>query len=480
MEKTLIPLSACLVAFLLPTPVLAEMSGVDYKAEGAIQPTKSAKDSTDYYRAAKSYGTTPETDPPRYVRNLGKSNVEALKDLYWLDSGVELRERYEFRDGDIRKPVATVDQPLLQRLRVYAGVKEILDPVRFTLEIQDSRRYFSKFSMDDRDYNQLDVLQSYGELHFKDALGDDSPLRVRAGRMAFEVLDRRLIARNEWRNTTNAFQGARVLLGRQKNIWDLDLVALQPMRRLLRDGDEPIERQWLLGAVGNWRGWSDVATMQPFYFNLRQNERSATQTRNIHSPGLRVYGVIPDTAFDFDTSGIHQFGSDGGREHNAYAGVIELGYSPEHEWKPRFSAMYGYASGDRVPTDQSNERFERLFGFARPWSSNDYIQWENIHAPKIRAEITPTKELRFDGGVHGFWLASDTDRWNTTNLRSTAGNRGAFLGAEVEGRVRYKVHPQMDAILGYAHFQPGNFTKRSGRPDPTHFLYLELTFRLFD
>ncbi|NBO18665.1 MAG: hypothetical protein EBV03_05435, partial [Proteobacteria bacterium] len=145
----------------------------------------------------------------------------------WLEGGLELRERLEVRDGDLRRNVQTNDSPLLQRSRLYVGVKEILDPLRFTVELQDSRRWFSDFVTDDRDYDQLDILQGYGELHFKDALGKDAPVRLRAGRMSFEVLDRRLIARNEWRNTTNSFQGFRALIGQQKNVWDLDMFALQ-------------------------------------------------------------------------------------------------------------------------------------------------------------------------------------------------------------------------------------------------------------
>ena len=51
--------------------------------------------------------------------------------------------------------------------------------------------------------------------------------------------------------------------------------------------------------------------------------------------------------------------------------------------------VYGVASGDKNPTDGKNQRFERLFGFARRWSNNDYFQMENIVAPKVRVEFEP-------------------------------------------------------------------------------------------
>lgn len=434
----------------------------------------------DFYRAASSYATTPETDPPRYVRTLGKTGHEALKGLYWLEGGLELRERFEYRRNDLRRPSQQTDTPLLQRTRLYVGVKELLDPLRFAVEVQDSRRWSSDYPADDRDNNPLDFVQGYGELHFKDALGKDAPLRLRYGRMAFEVLDRRLIARNEWRNTTNAFHGFRALVGQQKNVWDADAFALQPIRRNPHDMDDRIDRLWMFGGIFSWRKWSDMATIQPFYLNLRQDQVSTAQTRNIHSPGLRVYGVIPGTAWDFDTSAVCQFGSDGGRRHEAYAGLAELGYTFTHAWKPRLSANYGFATGDELPTGQRSERFERFFGFARPWSNNDYFQWENIHAPKLRLEVAPSKELRADAGLNAYWLDSRTDRWNAAGLRDATGRRGAFLGAEFDGRVRYKLHPLVDSTVGYAYFNPGEFTEKSGRGKDTHFVYVELSFRVFE
>lgn len=447
----------------------------------AAEPAKKEEPKKEYFKPAKSYGTTPETDPPRYVRTLSKTGIEAFKDLSWIDAGFELRERFEYRDGDLRRNRATLDTPLLQRMRLFLGVKEILDPIRFAFEFQDSRRYFSDFPMDDRDYNQLDILQGYGELHFKDsALGTAAPVRLRAGRMAFEVLDRRLIARNEWRNTTNAFEGVRALIGDAKGPWDLDAFALQPVRRNLRDGDEPIVRQWMFGSILSLRQWSDIATFQPFFLSLRQNERTAAQTRSIQSPGLRIFGTIPDSSWDFDLSGIYQFGSDAGRKHHAHGGDAELGYTFADDWKSRLSVNYGYATGDKSPADRTNQRFERFFGFARPWSNDDYMQWENVHAPKIRYEATVSKELRFDVGANAYWLDSRKDRWNVTGLRDQTGNSGSFLGHEYDGRLRYKLDPRADVILGYALFKPGEFTRKQGRPETTHFLYVELTLRAFE
>ena len=105
------------------------------------------KKSTSYFRPSSSYSTQPESDPPRYVRTLSKTGIEAYKDITWLDVGLDHRTRYEFRSNDIRRTDLRLDEPFLLRTRAYLGIKEILDPFRGAVEFQDSRRYTATFRM---------------------------------------------------------------------------------------------------------------------------------------------------------------------------------------------------------------------------------------------------------------------------------------------------------------------------------------------
>jgi hypothetical protein len=388
---------------------------------------------TSYYLERKSYGTGKETEPPRYVKQANKTwlkDYDVFADVDWLDLGLEYRSRFEHRDNDFRRADQTldrrgdqtIDEPLLLRTRAYVGVKNILDPFRFVLELQDSRRNLGGYTReyDTRDVNNLHILQGYLELNFKqtflgkDQLGNDRPIWIRAGRHAWEAGDRRLIARNEWRNTTNNFSGLRANIGQKKNDWELELFAVKPIQRFTRDNDETNESQNFYGGIFNYRGWSDVVTFEPFYFLLKQDgnkvkydndgrpaELSAKVDREINTAGLRAYGVIPGTQFDFDGSYNKQWGKverlNGTKldevDHDAHAYNFELGYSIKHPWKPRLSAFYGLASGDRRTPRGSDttdmERFDRLFGFARPWSNDDYIQMENIRTQKVRLEFEP-------------------------------------------------------------------------------------------
>ena len=476
-----------------------------------------------YYVERKSYGTGKETDPPRYVKQANKTwlkDYDSFADTDWLDLGLEFRARQEIRDNDFRRAAQNVDEPLLLRTRAYVGIKNILDPLRFAVEVQDSGRSFGDYTRqyDTRDVNQADILQAFAELNFKqtflgkDGLGNDRSIWIRAGRHAWEAGDRRLVARNEWRNTTNTFEGLRSNIGDKKNDWQLELFAVKPVQRFTNSIDKADDAQHFYGSIFNYRGWSDVVTFEPSYFLLKQdgskvkfnsggevltgsNATSAKIDREIHTAGLRAYGQIPKTQWDFDASYLQQWGhqqkdfnSTVFFDHDAHAYNAEIGYSFKHPWKPRLSAFYGVASGDKNNNDTSNQRFERLFGFARPWSNDDYIQMENIRSPKLRVEFEPNASfldnIKVDTGFSWYHLDSAKDRWNAgANLQDKTGASGKDLGKEYDLRVRFPINQYASLNLGYAYFWAGDFVKttsrqiagQSNRDANSQFLYTELT-----
>jgi hypothetical protein len=448
----------------------------------AAQGTAAAAPPPTFQVEQRGYGLRPEAEPPRYVRPANRTGLPGLEHANWLDLGVEFRARYEHHVNDYRRRSAAVDDVLLLRTRLYVGVRQRLDPFRFVFELTDSRRLGGEFAPDDREMNLLEPIQAYAELYFASGAGKERPVSIKVGRHAFEYLDRRLLARNEWRNTTNTFDGVRATIGKPASAWQVDVLALKPVRRLLSGLDEHEAAQWLTGAIGDWRGWSRIATLQPYYLRLTQDGARASTgvSRDIHTIGLRSFGLAGRTGFDWDLDVAGQRGEDGSRDHRAVAMVIEGGYSPRHAWKPRLSANYVHATGDRDPIDRSSERFERLFGFARPFSASDYIQWENLKAPKVRLELTPTPALRIDAGLSGYWLASATDRWNVAGLRDPSGQSGTFIGHEFDVRARFPIGPRVGVNVGYARFQPGEFTKMtSGRTTPSHIPYVEVTLNAF-
>jgi hypothetical protein len=454
-------------------------------ASVALQAAENQKISTSYYKPPQSYSTTRDPDVPKYARRAQETGIDFLQDVNWLDVGVDYRLRAEYRDDDIRRDTDGLDEPFLHRTRAYLGIHDVLDPFRFAIELQDSRRYNGNYERDNRDFNEFELIRLQAELFFDEVLsrdprGNKRPISLRYGIQNFEFLDRRLLGNNQWRNTANTFLGFRGAIGQDVNDWSLDLLAVQPIEREKYQWDEPIEGRWLYGLIGHWRGWSDIVTLEPFYLALDQSQTATAKDRTVHSPGIRAYGTVGKTGFDYDVSFIKQFGQSGNQTIDAWGGTAEIGYRFDQPWKPRLSAFYGYASGDEDPNDNTDNRFERFYGFGRPWSANDYIVYENIDTPKLRLELTPTDKLRIDLGYSWYHLASSTDRFaGANNARDRSGQSGRSIGHEFDIRARWQITKKLEAIIGYAHFTAGDFIRNTVRPGDTDFAYLELNLALF-
>ena len=425
---------------------------------------------------SKAWGARLDTEPPGYVKTLDKSGIPGLEKLDWLEFGLEQRTRFEYR-SDSRRPDLVDDEQFLLRSRVYVGVRKILDPFRFGIEFQDSRQFHSDLPERNRDVDEADFLQAFGELYFEDALGEGYPLQFRAGRMTLEYIDRRLVGRNRWRNTTNSFDGFRLRLGQPSAEWQFDFFAVQPVERRMTSPDRPDEERWFYGLVGAWRGWSKYVTLEPYYFILDEDRKDREQADlEIHTLGLHVFGPIGDTRFDYDLDTAFQFGEDGDRKQRAFAVYGEAGYTFDHAWKPRLSFSTLYASGDRDPDDGLSERFDRLFEATHPYSITDLFAWQNSISPKIRLTLRPTSKLRVDTSYGAYWLASDNDAWVNAKRHDPDGHSDDFIGQELELRVRYKIDPRIELEAGYSHFFPGPFVGNTGPADDGDLFYVQTTF----
>lgn len=456
-----------------------------------------------YYVEPGSIGTKREGDPPSYIRNVSKIGLLSPNSVAWLDLGLDSRIRAEWRHNDIRRSSSfSNDYPFLLRQRIYAGIVHALDPIRFAIEFEDARQVNSNFARDTRDFNKTEIIQVYGELFFKGALGKDKkgnyrPLSIRFGRMAFEFLDRRLIALNRWRNTTNTFVGLKAALGKDQNDWQVDVLIVKPIIRNIEKIDKKDKNRLFSAVIGHWRKWSHIVTIEPYFMSLKQTaDSSNNQTkREVHGTGMRLYGRIPNSNFNYDITGMYQFGKDNGENKQAYNFTSEVGYTFNSlSWKPRASAFFGYVSGDKNPNDSKNHRFERFFGFSRPWSADDYVVMENILTPKLKIQWQYKHKsilFKFDGGYSYYWLASRTDRFNnflegTSNNRDRSGNSGNFLGHGLDFHTVFSPVFFLNLDVGYAHFTNGKFVEyrqiaANGFSAPsTDFIYIELSINLLD
>lgn len=421
----------------------------------------------------KAVSASREGEPPIYVRPLSESGLPGTEQYDWVDFGIEHRSRFEYRDDNRIRNLST-DYFFFLRSRGYVGIREIADPLRFGIEFMDSRQFGSADPTRDQDVNENDILQAFVELYFKDAAGPDQPISLRMGRMATDYIDRRLLTRNGFRNTINAFDGGRLRFGHDHSRWQTDLLFLMPVERRLTRMDHTDRRRFVFGAIGNWRGWSEYITIEPYYIvlNDRANERI------LHTTGAHVYGPIAGTRFDYDVHTSFQFGRNQGRQHRAFAFHAELGYSFDHPWRPRVAGWIDYASGDRRPGSSKSTRFDSLFGSSHTmYGYSDLVPWQNMIGPTLYFRLRPTPKLDIEAFYRVLYLASKKDAFIRGGIQDPTGGSGRFAAQQLDLRVAYDLTDKTQLEVGYAHFLPGTFVRKAGNGGDSDFFYVQIVTR---
>ncbi len=417
---------------------------------------------------------------PIETRAVAADRVASLPDyakqlpVNWLEAGVDLRNRFELRDQDYRTADVISDEAFFTRYLAYVGVREVLDPFRLSLELEDSRRFFSERPENPNEINRGEVLQAYGELYF-DEWRSEQPVSVRAGRMTFDAVDRRLVTRNRYRNTINAYDGLRVRLGEEESPFELDAFSLRPVARDVSRLDRSSNESWLHAVTGYFREWSPVLIVEPYWI---LSDQTIVPERHIHTVGVHVFGRLPDSGWDYDGSVAAQGGRSAGLRHQAWAGHAEMGYTWDHPWKPRLAGWMNFASGDADPDDERTGRFDSLYGATFSfYGYTGYFSWQNLIDPSIRFSFQPTDALRGEIIHRAYWLASQRDAWVRTGRVDPSGGSGSYVGQEIDLRIAYRVNNYLDLEAVSAHFFPGGFAEETGSGPDSHFGYLQASIR---
>ncbi len=430
----------------------------------------------------RAVGANRVSDRPEYsrlwhqaARDYGWEGGERLR---WLDAGVDARLRYELRENDYRTPTLLSDDAFFTRTLVYMGIQEVIDPVRFAVEFQDSQRAITDRAVVPTDINTTDLLQAHVDLHFDDVISGQ-PVTAMLGRMTFDAVDRRLIARNRFRNVINSFDGVRLRFGAEKGPWEVDAFALRPVMRDTDGFDRSSNNSLLFGMTGYWRRGSPGIQVEPFWLLTdRTPGPGVSLSQNQHTFGVHTFGQWANSHWDYDLSVVGQLGLRGKDSVAAWAVHGEVGYTWDTSWKPRLGLWVNAASGDQEPGDGTTQSFDPLYGatFAF-YGYTGYFIWNNLINPSVRLSVQPTKRIRAELIYRTIWLESSRDSWLRGLRSDPSGQDGDFVGQEVDMRISYGFFRWLEAEAVYALFLPGDFVANTGRSPVSSFTYLQITLR---
>lgn len=293
--------------------------------------------------------------------------------------------------------------------------------------------------------------------------GEDSGLFLQAGRFTMNLGSRRLVASDDYRNTTNGYTGlyAEVDFTKQAR---LSLYYTLPQVRLPldREGLHDDEIQWdresrylqLWGLLLSGRElFADVHGDVGYVgFRDADSPRVPTRDRELHTLTARLYRDPAPGRLDFEVEGLRQVGrartsilpSAPWQDVSAWAAHLHAGYRFDAPWKPRLALEYAFASGDGPGASEG--RFDTLYGMRTaefgPSGIYGALGRTNIRSLALRLEAAPGARLDGQAVFRTIWAPSVTDFFSTSGVRDPAGESGSFAGHSIETRVRAWVVPR--------------------------------------
>jgi hypothetical protein len=433
------------------------------------------------------------------------TNAVDLPDWLSVSGGTQIR--YETLDEQFRSGRNGDDQILAYRTTLL--LEASLTSWRFAFEILDARQAFADEStlINTTIVNPFDVLQAYAQFNTNDFLFTDSVSAFKAGRFTMDIGSRRLVARNVFRNTINAFTGVDWTLSRADNEQFRAFFTL-PVNRLPNDPERLLDNEtkgddqdtevkfWGLHYKLPTQSLAEIQSeAEVYYFGLNENDSHNRNTRNreLQTIGGKIFKSPQKNQFDYEIESAIQFGESRSTaaatnrenlDHFAQFYYTALGYSFDYAWSPRLIAEFDFASGDDDPDDGDNNRFDSLFGFNREYGPigiwGAFVR-SNLISPALRLQLKPANDIKMFIAYRGVWLASKRDALSSTGVRDATGSSGSFVGQQLETRIRWNIYPENLLLeVGGTYLFKGEFLEdapnATGAGDPNYW-YSQVVYK---
>lgn len=380
----------------------------------------------------------------------------------WLHLSGNARARIESIEDQIRPGFKPNEDLLSLRTVIRADIGS--GPVHLVGEIWDSRSYAIRpgSAAGTGEVNVFEPVQLHAIADFGPAFGAGSGLVVTAGRMVLNLGSRRLIAADDYRNTTAGYTGLRADFTARPGA-QATFIYVLPQQRLPDSFDDVRHNRFALDRESfDVRLWGGIigldhasgavhADASLFRFIERDAPGRPTRDRNLTTIDVRLIREPVQGGFDGEIEAAYQWG----QTRNGLAAAlpvqavaagfvhVDAGYSLAGGWHPRLAAEFDFASGDRPGGRYT--RFDTLFGMRRadfsPGALLGVMGRSNIVTPALRLELAPTP--RSDGHLlaRAMWAASASDGFSTSGLRDATGRSGGFAGYEFDTRLRHWLVP---------------------------------------
>lgn len=402
----------------------------------------------------------------------------------WLNVAIEHRTRYNVYDNGFTRTIPDGNDLIHQRTRFLLEVKNIIDPLRFTLELTDQRTILATNGEGQNGLfaNHFDFTQLHLDLLSKNFLGTGYASKFEVGRLIFDFGEARLIGGHRWGPFTPTFDGMQFTLGNDKEKWGLRVFGTRPVNRDANTLDWNTPETYFSGAQITSRHlpWANV---DAYFFQL--NEGNKLRERNLSTTGFRLFAKPQKGMMDYEIESMYQFGDTQDVSVFAHRHHGEIGYSFKTEMPFRLLYLFDYSSGDRDP----RKNFDILFAKRRleygPTGMFGPFFPSNLYSPVgFRAHLIPTPTVKLMLSHRAYWLADKNGAYVGSGLQDTTGQAGSFLGHMLDVSLGWE--PQWSYLkrvsfdIGFSHIFKGDYfdkVPQSPGNSDTNYGYTMATFK---
>ncbi|MBY0498342.1 MAG: alginate export family protein [Nitrosomonas sp.] len=379
----------------------------------------------------------------------------------WLDLAVEHRTRYDAYDNGFTRAIPGFNDQIHQRTRFLMEIKNIIEPLKFTLELTDIRAPLANFGQGQSPVfaNHFDFTQLHLDYLFKNFLGTGYNATFEVGRFLLETGEARLLGGHRWGTFTPTFDGIRLVVGNDQEKWGLQVFGTRPVNR------EPTHMDWNtpetyfsgLQITNRDLPWANVD-----YYFLQLNEGNKLRKRNLSTTGFRLFAKPVAGQMDYEIESMYQFGDTQDTKVFAHRHHGEIGYSFKTSMPLRLVYLFDFSSGSQDP----NKNFDILYAKRRveygPTGMFGPFFPSNLISPVgFRATFIPRPDVRLMMSHRAYWLANKHGAYVGSGLQDPTGQAGTFLGNMLDISVGWA--PQWSYLkrisfdIGYSHIFKGDY-----------------------
>lgn len=427
-------------------------------------------------------------------------NAHKLLDMpEWLEGTLEQRTRYETFDTPWQKGQTGGQHQI--PLQTVLWLEAHHHGYRAGFEFWDARQFGAQpeYPLNNTMVNVANFPQMYAAWSTPRLADSPVGFEAKGGRYTLDLGSRRLVARNVFRNTTNAFTGVNFRLRDGNGRWQVQPFANQPVLRLPEDQPQLLDNDWawdrelegsvFTGALAE-ADWLPFGIHSELYLYFLSEDAASALNRRLVTPGLRLYRSPRKGQFDFEGETIGQTGrarpgktATEALDVAAYFEHIQAGYTFDLPWDPRIQVQYDYATGGK--TGKTSNSFDTLYG-ARRWEYGPTgifgaFARNNINSPGTRLFVIPHRDVTAFLAYRAWWMADAKAPWVPANLVDPTGKAGDFIGQTVEFSAHWDAHDNIALEAGWTCLIKGEFARNApGAPanhDNVNYFYVQSELR---